>query len=225
MPTLTRAAGHRGQADIAIAEQDHPRVARGGRPGIGDVERQPDPIPEQWRPADAERSGDGRPDPVGTDDDAGLHGSLAVAVPGDDPAAFDAGDGGPEPDVRSRAPGEVEKRGVESGPVEADRRGGERAVIAVREPNLRSARGLEAHRRCRPNNAGQRLAVEPGRTQRIDRCRRAEDTAGPPAIGRRALQQDHRSSALGEVSREDGPGRTAADDRDVDGHARIAAIA
>ena len=98
-------------------------------------------------------------------------------------------------------------------------------VVPVGEANPRSRRRLDAHRRRRPNHGGQCVRVEPRLAKFPDRSRRAEDAAGPPSISRRPLEEYHRPSAHRQSRCQDRPGRAAAHDRDVDGHARIAAIA
>ena len=224
MPTLTRRPGT-GARPTYPSRNRIIRASRGlDGPGSATWNVRPTRSAEKRRAADAERPGHRRADPVGTDDHSGVQCGLAIRATSHDPAAFHPGDRRPEPDVRSGAAREVEQRRVESGPIEADRRSGERAVVAVRKPKLRSGCRLDAHRRRRPNHRRKRLRVEPGLAKRIDRGRRAEDTAGAPSIPRRPLEEDDRASTPRQSRGEDRPGRAAADDRDVGGHARIAAI-
>ena len=90
------------------------------------MERQADAIRRAGRARDAERPGDDRADPVGTDDDAGLEIGLAAASRTTTGRRSTPVTGRAEPDVRSRAAGEGEQRRVERRPVEPDRRGVER---------------------------------------------------------------------------------------------------
>ena len=133
-PDVHPTARDRGDPGVAVAQDDHPGVARRRAVRVVEVEREPDPPGERRPPTDAERPGDHGADPVGSHDDPGaqwLDGRGGIVVR---PASLDDGrrpgtirrhDPGhrdPGPDLRPGRRGQRQERRIEPLPVEPDRR-------------------------------------------------------------------------------------------------------
>ena len=194
-------AGHgRDPAVGAIAEHDHPRLRRWIAGDVRDVPGQADALGERRIPDHAGRRRHDRPRSVRADDDA-RHDGLRVARDRDARvtvvavAERDTPDGRAAPDSRARGLRELEQRGVERGPVEAD---GRRAagLGAVGEAEGRPTRRLDAHRGDRTGDAredgrrGRHVAARA--SPRAMRTRRPRASA-TPARARRSARRGRRA--------------------------------
>ena len=171
-------------------------------------------------PDDARRRGHDRPRPVRADDDARLDrrriaGDRDPRRPVGADAERDAADGRPSPDGRARGLREVEQGRVERGPVEPDR-GRAACLGAVRQPERGPARGLDAHRRDRPRDAGDCVVVEPRPAQLPHRGRRREHAACAPVPRRGSFHDQHVVAGPREVRGRPGARGAAADHDNVD---------
>ena len=170
-PDVDPAARDRREPDIAAVEHDHPGVANGVGPRIGDVERQRRPIAEGRTPRDAGIPGDDRAEPVGADDHGGVgafrrwrawprrRATDRTVDPGRISAPASAA-------IASRCGSSRDR----SSPTAAGR---ERPIVAVRQAELRPDGGLDPHRR---DPAGDRRQVrvahaQPSQPRRRSRAR------------------------------------------------------
>ena len=209
IPTLTRPPGTGREPDVAAVEQDHPRVARrvrsrDRRHGTSAPTRGAEPRPAGRRRAP--RATTDRSPSAPTMTRASMRRRRPVE-PTRRARDVDAGD-------RPRRAGPPRRRAARassSGGSSADR--SSPTAGAPSEPsspyvsrNRVPAGGLDPHRRDRPGDAASSPSSSPSRAQRVDRRRRGEHAAGPPATRRRPLQRGRRRGRAGRA-RSRGPRR------------------